>query len=454
LSQARRVALASVAAAVLLVSLKLTVGLASHSLGLVSEAVHSGTDLVAALLTYFALGVAGRPADSGHQYGHGKAEHLAALAEAAVLSLVSVLIAVRALERLFGSGHQKVAVSWWVLGTVVAVIGIDASRATVSWRAATRTASAALASNALHFASDLAGSVAVLVGLLLARGGHPSGDSWAALFVAVLVLGAAGRLMRTNIDVLMDIAPAEAEASARSAIAELAPAVELRRLRIRHAGGRKFADVVIGVASSAPVGEGHAAADAVEAALERALPGSDVVVHVEPLIDPSLRERARAAAASVPGVGEIHNLRVVELAGGHNELSLHLKLPGAFSLEQAHEVAEQLEAAICAAVPEVDSVQSHLEPLSESAAGLEVPGDRALVERIVLETTGAPPRALRFLRTDAGVIAFLTLGLEATSTLAAAHANASEIEARIRSEAPEIAELIVHTEPSAVGEPD
>ena len=428
--------------------LKLYVGLHAHSLGLVSEAVHSGTDLVAALLTFFALGVAGRPADRGHQYGHGKAEHLAALAEAGFLSLVSVLIAVRALERLLGSHQPRVTVSWYVLATVAVVIIVDASRATVSWRAARRTASAALASNALHFASDLAGSVAVLIGLLFARAGHASGDAAAALFVAVLVLAAAGRLMRTNIDVLMDRVPAAADAVARAAISALSPPVELRRLRMRQAGGRQFADVVIGVSSSAVVGAGHAAADAVEAALGSALPGSDVVVHVEPsVVDSSLRERARAAAASVPGVGEIHNLRVVELEG-RNELSLHLKLPGGLSLEQAHELAEQLEWAICDAVPELDAVQSHLEPLSESGAAQEVADDAAAVERVVLELTGAPPRALRLLRTETGVIAFLTLGLDPTSTLATAHARASEIEARIRRDAPEIADVIVHTEPS------
>ena len=147
-------------------------------------------------------------------------------------------------------------------------------------------------------------------------------------------------------------------------------------------------------------------------------------------------------------MGEIHNLRVVEV-DGRSELSLHLKLPGGLSLEQAHELAEQLERAICDAVPELDAVQSHLEPLSESGAAQEVADDAAAVERVVLELTGAPPRALRLLRTEAGVIAFLTLGLDPTSTLATAHARASEIEARIRRDAPEIADVIVHTEPSS-----
>jgi len=436
----------SVGAAAALVILKLAVGLSANSLGLVSEAVHSGTDLVAALLTFLALGVAGRPADVTHQYGHGKAEHLAALAEAAFLAVTSVLIGVRAIERLTASTKPTVHVTWYVLLTVVVVILVDASRASVSWRVSRRTGSAALASNALHFGSDLAGSVAVLAGLLLARSGHPDGDALAALFVAVLVLLAAARLMRVNVDVLMDRAPLSAEATARAAIAGLRPAVELRRLRMRHAGGQQFADVVIGVAPSSGVGQGHAAADAVEEAVERALPGADVVVHVEPRSEADLRERVHAAAAAVPAVREIHNVSLVEL-DGRTELSLHVKLPGDMTLADAHDAAEQLEEAIRAAAPEVDAVQTHLEPLAQVSEGTEVSGNAPAVERIVREATGVAPRELRFLRTDAGLVAFLTLGLDAGSTLDNAHTQASEIEARIRVEAPEIADVVVHTEP-------
>jgi cation diffusion facilitator family transporter len=442
----RRAALVSVAAAAALVALKLTTGLLTHSLGLISEAMHSGTDLVAALLTFFALGVAGRPADIGHQYGHGKAEHLAALAEAVFLAIASIFIGVRALERLAGSSSvHTVNPTWYAIAVVLVVIAVDLSRASVSWRASRQYKSAALASNALHFASDLAGSIAVLAGLLIARAGYPNGDSVAALFVAVLVLMAATRLARTNVDVLMDRAPLAAEEAARAAIAAV-PEVELRRLRMRHAGGRQFADVVIGVSSAAAVGQGHAAADAVEAAVEYALPGSDVVVHVEPLEDAGIRERAHAAAVAVPGVREVHNLALVDV-DGRTELSLHLKLPGEVTLEEAHAVAEQLERAVCAAVPEVDAVQTHLEPLTEPSAAREVLGDKRTVERIVLDATGKAPRELRFLRTDGGLVAFLTLGLEGTTRLDEAHARASEIEERIRRERPDIADVIVHTEP-------
>jgi cation diffusion facilitator family transporter len=443
----RRSALLSVAAAAVLVVLKLSVGLATHSLGLVSEAAHSGTDFVAALLTYFAVRVAARPADVSHQFGHGKAEHLSALTEAGILSLVSLFISARAIERLAGATHAQVHVTWYAFAVLGVVIAIDLSRTTVSFRTARRYGSAALASNALHFGSDMFGSVAVLIGLVFAHYGHPNGDPIAALFVGVLVLLAAARLMKVNVDVLMDRAPAEAEARALAAIEELSPAVEVRRIRMRQVGSRQFADVVIGVSPGAAVGQGHAAADAVEAAVESALPNADVVVHVEPIEDATLRERAHAAALAVPHVREVHNLALVDV-DGKTELSLHVKLPGDLSLDEAHEIAEQLESAICAAVPEIAGVQTHLEPLAEATEASEVEAaGAALVRRIVREATGRDPRELRFLNTTRGLVAFLTLGLDGTHRLDEAHERASEIEERIRRERPDIADVIVHTEP-------
>src|SRR5919206_4681107 len=451
-SPQRRTALVSVAAAVALIALKLVTGLATHSLGLVSEAVHSGTDLVAALLTFFAVGVAGRPADTAHTYGHGKAEHLSALAEGAILVAASLVIAERSIDRLVGSSGAHVDAAWYALLVIGVVMVVDVTRTAVSLRAARRYRSAALASNALHFASDLAGSGAVLVGLVLARAGHPRADAVAALFVAGLVLVAAGRLMRQNVDVLMDRAPAEAQEAARVAIARLRPPVELRRLRMRQAAGRHFADLGIGVPPGAAVGQGHAAADAVEDAVQRALPESDVVVHVEPLPgDDAIRERAQAAAMRVPRVREIHNVSVLQV-GPETEVSLHLKLPGELSLEEAHEIATEVERAIRGSVDGVGAVQTHLEPLAEPGAGRAAPttdtaGDAEAVRRIVREATGAAPRALRFLQTDDGLVAFLTLGLDPESPLSDAHAHASRIEEAIRRERPEIADVIVHTEP-------
>jgi cation diffusion facilitator family transporter len=446
-SPLRRTALASVVAAISLIAIKLVTGLAAGSLGLVADAAHSGTDLVAALLTLFAVGVAAKPADTGHLYGHGKAEHLAALAEAAFLVLVSLVVAGLAIARLAGWIDLEVEPAWWAFAALGVVVAIDLSRTLVTYRVARRHASAALLSNAVHFGSDLVATLAVLGGLVAARAGFPQGDSIAALFVAVLVVAAAARLARRNVDVLMDRAPADAVAAAQEAIGRIEPPVAVRRLRLREAAGRTFADVVIGVSPGAAVGQGHAAADRVEEAVHRALPGSDVVVHVEPAgHEAELRERVRAAAMTVSHVRELHDLTLIDTAGGI-EVSLHLKLPGGLDLAAAHALAEEVEEQIRRAAPEVSDVQTHLEPLAEPTPGRVVARVRAELAELVAAATGEAPRTLRTLDTDDGLVVLVTLALPGDTTLEAAHEEASRIEAQIRDALPGVADVVVHTEP-------
>jgi cation diffusion facilitator family transporter len=388
-----------------------------------------------------------RPADRGHPFGHAKAQNLAALAEAGFLISVSLVIAGFAVARLAGAVGSEVRASWWTFAAVAIVIAIDSSRVLVSFRAGRRYASDALLASSLHFGSDLAGTLAVLAGLSAAALGFPNGDAIAALFVAALVIIAAGSLVLRNVSVLMDQTPQDAEREARRAIEGLYPPVELRRLRVRRSGGSHFADVVIGVAPGAAVGQGHAAADRVEDVLRETLPEADVVVHVEPRAgDAGLRERALAAALGVSHVREIHNLAVLEV-GGVIEISLHIKLPGGMSLEQAHGIAEQVERAIAAAVPEAAAVRTHLEPWKEPAPAEEADIDQAAIEAAVREETGSTPRELRFVRTDDGIVAFLTVGLEGRGSLADAHVRASALEERVRRAVPEIADVVVHTEP-------
>jgi cation diffusion facilitator family transporter len=450
MSPQRRTALVSVVAALALIAVKVGAGLHSGSLGLLSEAAHSGTDLVAALLTFFAVGVAVRPADRSHLYGHGKAEHLSALAEAGILVVIALVIAAGAIVRL-ATGGGDVDADWIAFSVIGIVIAVDLSRALVSARAARQYESPAFAASAFHFGSDLAGSTAVLIGLLVARAGYAHADAIAALFVSVLVLSAATRLIKTNVDVLMDRVPVGARDAAQAAIEELGPRVQLRRLRMRRAAGRHFADVVVAVPSAAAVEQGHAVADAVEEAVERAVPGTDVVVHVEPQEAEAIRERAYAAAVRNPRIQEVHNIVVLEI-GDRIEISLHLKLPGDVSLEAAHEVASDVEHEILAALPEVDAVQTHLEPLSEPAAGrplgqADSSSTAARIREIVRAATGEEPRELRLLNTEVGLVAFLTLGMEPDRPLAEAHARASQVEERIRRAQPQIADVVVHTEP-------
>jgi cation diffusion facilitator family transporter len=447
---AQRTTIASIGVAGLLVALKLGVGLATGSLALASAGIESSGDVVAATLTFFAVRLGGRPADPEHPYGHRRAENLGALGESAILLAGGLLVSFEAIRRLIEGGKAP-SVHWYQFAVIGIALILDASRTTVSLAAARRYDSAALRSNAFHFAGDMAGSFAVLVGLLAVRAGFPDGDSIAALIVAVIIFVAASRLIAENANILMDRTPSEAREAAERAIADLGVDVELDRLRLRESAGRYFADAVVTVPPGQAVVEGHRAADLIEEAVEDALPGSDVVVHVEPRrrgLD--LRDRVLAIALAEPLVREAHDITIFEQPGSVS-VSLHLKFPADLDLASAHEIAERVERAICTR-PEVKEVQTHLEPLERtlSASPPDEAADLHLkreVERLVHERTGGAPQRVTLLSTDGGRVMFITLGVPAGESLADAHRLAGELEEKLREEIADVADVVIHTEP-------
>jgi cation diffusion facilitator family transporter len=443
-------ALVSIGAAVLLVVLKLGTGIATGSLALVSAGIESSGDVVAAILTLAAIRLGGRPADREHPYGHRRAENLAALGEAAILSGGGAFVVVEAIERL-GEGGSSFDPRWYVFAVIGIALVVDLSRVSISLRAARQYHSAALRSNAFHFAGDMAGSVAVLFGVTAVALGFEQGDAIASLVVAAIIFTAASRLIYENARVLMDTTPAEAQAEAEAAIRALDD-IELRQLRLRESGGEYFADATIGAAPDQALVASHRNADRVEAAVRRALPDADVVVHVEPRREGlDLRARALAIALAEPLVQEAHDIAIYR-HGDRCSVSMHLKLDAATPLAEAHEVAERIEAALRRDA-EVDDVQTHLEPLEEplvagaahdSAAAEQI---AALVER----RTGSPPRRLQLLATEVGLVVFVDVVASPETTLEAAHDMARRLEQEIRRSRPEgsarIVDVVVHTEP-------
>jgi divalent metal cation (Fe/Co/Zn/Cd) transporter len=297
----------------------------------------------------------------------------------------------------------------------------------------------------------MVGSFVVLIGLLTVRAGFAEGDSIAALLVAAIILAAATRLIVENADVLMDRTPAKAREAAEAAIAQLGADIELRRLRLRESAGRYFADVIVTFPPGRAVVEGHQAAEEIEAALQGALPDSDVVVHVEPRrVGVELRERILAAALAEPLIEEAHDISIFQQAGSVS-VSLHLKFPADLALEDAHEVAERVERTI-SAWPGVTDVQTHLEPLERTlpARATDPLADLAAtreIERIVRRRTGAEPQRVKLLTTAAGRILFLTLGGYPGESLSEAHRLAGELEEELRQQLTDLAEVVVHTEP-------
>jgi cation diffusion facilitator family transporter len=420
----------------------------------VSAGIESSGDVIAAALTFLAIRLGHRPADAGHPYGHRRAENLAALGEASILVGGGVFVVTEAIRRL-AVGHSPLSAHWYVFVVIAAALAIDISRVAVSLRSSVKYRSAALRSNSFHFAGDMVGSLAVLGGLIAVSGGFQQGDAVAALVVAAVIFLAATRLIFENASVLMDAAPADAREQARRAVESLGDDVELRRLRLRESGGRYFADAVVAVPPGAPIVEGHAAADEVENAIRDELPGSDVVVHVEPRKEGlGLRDRALAVALAEPLVREAHDITLYEQDGGVS-ISLHLKMPAEVRLEEAHEVAERIEAAL-RAEPGVSEVQTHLEPLEQPLAAktatVDDAADRDRIRRLVIERTGQPPRELSLLRTSHGPVVFLTVTIPGHSGLAAAHEIASQLEEDIRRDHEHLADVVVHTEPAETAE--
>ncbi len=446
----RRTTLVSIAAAGLLVALKLGVGLATGSLGLISAGIESSGDVIAAVLTFFAVRLGGRPADPEHPYGHRRAENLGALGEAVILIAGGLFVAAEAIAHLAREASPP-GIHWFQFVVIGVAVGVDLARTVVSLRTARRFASPALRSNAFHFAGDMVGSLAVLAGLLLVDAGFSQGDSLAALVVAIIICTAAARLIGENANVLMDRTPEGASRAAERAIAELGADVELSRLRVRESAGRYFADVVVTVPPGQAVVEGHQAANLIEEAVERALPGSDVIVHVEPRrrgLD--LRERILAIALAEPLVMEAHDITIFE-QNDALDVSLHLKFPADLDLGAAAAIAGRVERAIRDA-PGVATVQTHLEPLERtlSARPADVSADihaTREVERVVRERTGEPPQQVKLLSTSAGRVLFLTLAVAPEQPLTAAHRLASELEEDLRQRVPDIADVVIRTQP-------
>lgn len=283
-----RVAVSSVIAAVGLTAMKITVGLMTGSLGILSEAAHSALDLIAAAATVFAVKASAKPADDDHPYGHGKIESLSALFETFLLLLTCVWIIWEAIQRLFF--HQvHVEASYWGFGVITMSIIVDISRSRALMKVAKRYNSQALEADALHFSTDVWSSSMVLVGLglvALADKLHQpwliKADALAALSVAGIVIWVSVQLGRKTLDDLMDAIPKGLAICAREAVLAVPGVIAAPRVRMRRIGSDWFSDVVIRVQTGLSAEEAHAIANAVESALMPLMPEGDVVVHVEP----------------------------------------------------------------------------------------------------------------------------------------------------------------------------
>ena len=456
-AEKRAVAGNSVFAAIAITILKIVVGLSTGSLGILSEAAHSGLDLVAAIITFFSVQVSDKPADADHQYGHGKVENFSAFIETGLLLLTCVWIISEAIKRLFFR-HVEIEPSIWAFAVMLFSIAVDVWRSRALGRIAAKYDSQALEADALHFSTDVWSSSVVILGLLLVIAGRQLHIQWmsdadplAALVVAGIVVHVSWRLARKTIDALLDAAPAGVRSKIIDAVNRVEGVIEVDRVRIRRAGNRYFADVVVGLARTVTFQHSGRVAELVADSVHSVLPDADVTVNSVPLAD-----RTENIFDQIRAVATRHNLNVHDVSvqdlDGRLLVEQHLEMDERLSLKDAHNRVTALEAEMREEVPTISSILTHIE--SEPAtieAGDEIVRDAVLERRLKAIAAEFPEvldmHEIQIKRVRGRLYVSCHCTLSDELPLSRVHDIQTELEIRFKQDAPELFRVLIHPEP-------
>jgi cation diffusion facilitator family transporter len=449
-----RVALGSIAASGALTIGKAVVGVLTGSLAILSEAAHSLIDLAATVMTYFAVRWADKPADQDHQYGHGKIENVAALAETALLFILSGVVMWESGQRLIGDHPHPVEATIFAFGIIIASIVVDFFRARVLTKVAIDTSSPALEADALHFSSDLWSSAAVLVGLVGIRLGYSWADSAAAMVVAVVVCYAGWQLGRRTIDALTDTAPAGVAERIGAIARKVGNVASVERVRTRQVGGTVVGEIDVAASRTLPLDRIEALKEDIGAAVRSALPNAEIGVNVmaRALDDETVMERVMVIARN-RGLA-VHHVTINAIPGGLT-ISLDLEVDGGLPFGAAHDIADGLEAAIRQDIPAVVEVETHIEPLQSEGAGRDAAAaDLAAITRGLAElaaATGAVRNVhdVRVRNTDHGQIVNFHCDVDPARTVGDVHELVDELERALRRRFPGVKRVVGHAEPRA-----
>jgi len=448
-----KAALGSIAASAGLAAAKAVIGILTGSLAILSEAGHSLIDLSATLLTYFAVRISGKPADAEHQYGHGKVESVTALAETALLFLLTAVVIWEAAQRLIGAQAHAVEATAAAFLVIAASIVVDFFRARTLKRVAKATLSEALEADALHFGSDMWSSVAVLIGLAGVAAGYLWADAAAAIVVAVFICIAGWRLGRRTIDTLTDTAPAGVSERVGTIARQVSGVVAVERVRARPAGAVLFVELGVGVSRTLPLDRVTAIKQQLTNAIRTEMPAAEVTITTEPraLDDETVREQVMVIARDL-GLA-IHHV-AVQAISGRLSVSADLEVEGTQSLAAAHDTADRLEQAVRKELgPDVE-VETHIEPLpADVLSGRDAAAVRIAEVGDALSSLAAdiPDLAevhdVRVRETPDGEIVNFHCRVDPALSVAAVHDMVDALERRLRRRFPTIRRVIGHAEP-------
>lgn len=457
-SAAKRSAAArSVTGAAGITLLKLITGLSTGSLGMLSEAAHSGIDLIAATITLFSVRVSDKPADADHAYGHGKVESLSAFVETGLMAASCVWIVTEALRRLLGKSHLELKVSIWPVLVLLLSVLVDWLRSRELGRVARASGSQALEADALHFSTDIWSSLAVLAGLGASFAGKHLGiraleyaDPISALVVSAIILVISWRLARRTVDALLDRTSPELRDAVERAVDDVQGVQHVQRLRMRQAGTSSFADVTVGVGRDLSVQQSEQIAQRVTTAVQGIVPYTDVVVHTMPVArkHESVFDRVRAVGQR-SGLA-LHEVTVQEYEDGLH-VEQHLELPENTTLRDAHDVVTRVEAEICREVPEITSIATHIESEEATITRLETMHDRDLQDALAAAAKSFPEimdvHDILITRVHDRLQMVCHCSMPDDMSMGDVHRIISELEAKFRRDRPEVARLLIHPEP-------
>ncbi|HXQ83306.1 MAG TPA: cation-efflux pump [Xanthobacteraceae bacterium] len=448
-----KAALGSIAASAGLTAAKAAIGLLTGSLAILSEAGHSLLDFSATVLTYFAVRISGKPADAEHQYGHGKVESVTALAETALLFLLSVVVIGEAVRRLIAAQFHAVEATAAAFAIIAGSIVIDFFRARTLRRVARETSSEALEADALHFGSDMWSSVAVLIGLCGVALGYPFADAAAAIVVAVFICIAGWRLGRRTINTLTDTAPAGVSDRVAAIARQVPGIVAVERVRARPAGAVLFVELGVGVSRTLPLDRVSAIKERLTRDIRADMPSAEVTITTEPraLDNETVRERVMVIAHDL-GLA-IHHVAVQAIAG-QLSVSADLEVDGTQSLTAAHEIASRLEEAVRHELGPNVEVETHIEPLpADVLAGRDATSARVGEVCEALAALAADIADLhevhdvRVRDTADGEIVNFHCRVDPALSVSAVHDMVDALERRLRRRFPTIRRVISHAEP-------
>ena len=447
-----RVALTSLFASLGLTIAKAIVGIMTGSLGILSEAGHSLIDFGATVMTFIAVRISGKPADDEHHYGHGKVEAISALAETALLFLLSAVVIFEAVRRLFFHEGVHVEATIWAFAVMLVSVVVDFFRARALSRAAKATGSQALEADALHFSSDLWSSLAVLVGLGGVWLGLPWADAVAAIAVAILICLVGWRLVRRTVDTLTDAAPRGVRERVVEIARRMPGVVAVERIRVRSSGEKDFIDLDVAVNRGLPLDRVSAVKDRLTAAIMKDSPRTEVNVTTEPraVDDETIHEKVMVIARN--RALAVHHVTVHEI-GDRLSVSLDLEVDGKLTLVDAHRIADQLEEAIEEELGPTVEVETHIEPLQPVDAGREAPPERVAVVTAALAEIAAAGKVVREVHdvrvreTADGEIVNFHCRVDPALTVAMVHDKVDEVERGLKRRSPLIKRVIGHAEP-------